>query len=277
MNMMSDSSGEENENGSVAVISTDQPTDNSSLGLHQVSVVRQQPDESAPEVHYVETLTFDPDTGLYTTSATPTIIETDGSYALPIAETPVEEPITEQLIPATEQLIPATERLIPATEQLIPATEQLIPATEQLMPVDQQSDYVETNVNNSRSRRKMTSVTGSRQENRRSTDNSEIVCLKCGKHFARVSWIPYLEFQNVIPECDSKLVGKFLEWIYLGFLALPAGISTRLSSSIVHWQFLLKILISQKRIDNFLAPPADWQWSFSNADLSVVCRRRLFT
>ena len=32
--------------------------------------------------------------------------------------------------------------------------------------------------------------------------------------------------------------------------------------------------ISQKRPDNFLAPPIEWQRSFSNADSSVVRRRR---
>ena len=108
-----------------------------SLGLQ----FKNHPVEEPAMEHYVETLTFDPDTGLCTTSAEP--------------------------------------------------------ATEQLMPVDQQSDnvkadpdHVERKVNNSHSRRKMTSVTGSRQGTPHRADNSKVVCFKCGHLFAGVSWIP---------------------------------------------------------------------------------------
>ena len=55
---------------------------------------------------------------------------------------------------------------------------------------------------------------------------------------------------------------------------MPIRPSSSLSVVVVV-NFSLEILISQKLPDNFLAPPAERQRSFSNADSCVVRRRRL--
>jgi len=109
------------------------------------------------QVQYVETLTFDPSTGLYTTSRTPTIIETDASYILQAAEPTGDAPVANQVVVINE----SKDKTDP--------------------------DYVDNKINYLKSGKRSSRIS---LTSRRSVHHgSKNICNRCGRTFANVSLV----------------------------------------------------------------------------------------